>query len=612
VASASFSSVVQMFHHRVRSTPEADALSFRKDAGWQTLRWGHVGARVRAIACGLHARGLAPEARSAILSGTRYEWILADLGILCAGGAATTIYPSNTADECAYILNDSGSVYVFVDTQEQVAKLRAVRDQIPGVKALVLFEGLASEDGWVVTLAQLEQEGRAWDDANAGRYDAVADAIGPDRLATLIYTSGTTGRPKGVELTHDCWVYEGEAIDSAGILSPNDKQFLWLPLAHSFGKVLEVAFIRIGIHTAVDGDVNRIAENCGEVQPTFMGAPPRIFEKAYIKAVGNAREGGPVKWAIFNWAIGVGREVSKLRQARKQPSGLLSVKFRLADRLVFSKLKARFGGRVRFFISGAAALNRDIAEFFHAADILILEGYGLTETSAASFVNLPENFVFGTVGRPLPGTEVRIAPEPGYPEGEGEILVKGRGVMRGYYNLADETAATLEDGWLRTGDIGRLDHGLLRITDRKKDLIKTSGGKYVAPQDLEGRLKARCTLISQVLVHGEGRNYCTALVTVAPDTAESWARQNGIAWSGYDAFVRHPVVTAAVADAVASLNAELPPYATLKKHAVLPVDFTVEGGELTPSMKMKRKVVEARYKNVLDGFYQDPAGSAAG
>jgi long-chain acyl-CoA synthetase len=601
-----------MFHHRVRSTPEADALSFRKDGGWQTLRWGQVGARVRAVACGLHARGLAPEARCAILSGTRHEWILADLGILCAGGAATTIYPSNTAEECAYILNDSGSVYVFVDTAEQVAKLRGVRDQLPGVKALVLFEGLASDDGWVIPLSQLEQEGRAWDDANAGRYDAVADAIGPDRLATLIYTSGTTGRPKGVELTHDCWVYEGEAIDSAGILSPNDKQFLWLPLAHSFGKVLEVAFIRIGIHTAVDGDVNRIAENCGEVQPTFMGAPPRIFEKAYIKAVGNAREGGPVKWGIFNWAIGVGRQVSKLRQERKEPTGLLAVKFKIADRLVFSKLKARFGGRVRFFISGAAALNREIAEFFHAADILILEGYGLTETSAASFVNLPESFVFGTVGRPLPGTEVRIAPEPGYPEGEGEILVKGRGVMRGYYNLVEESAATLQDGWLRTGDIGRLDHGLLRITDRKKDLIKTSGGKYVAPQDLEGRLKARCTLISQVLVHGDARNYCTALVTVAPDTAESWARQNGIAWSGYDAFVRHPAVTAAVADAVASLNAELPPYATLKKHAVLPTDFTVEGGELTPSMKVKRKVVEVRYKNVLDGFYADAGGSAAG
>lgn len=605
MASASFTSVAEMFHHRIHSTPDADALYHRVDGAWQTLSWRQVGARARAIASGLHAHDLAREARCAILSATRHEWILADLGILCAGGATTTIYPTNTAEECAYILNDSGSVLVFVDTAAQAQKLETVRAQLPGVRHVIAFDGTRSEDGWILPLADLETQGRAWDADHAGQYEAVADAIRGDQLATLIYTSGTTGVPKGVELTHDSWVYEGEAIDALGILSPADKQFLWLPLAHSFGKVLEVVAIRIGFPSAVDGDVNRIAEHCGEVQPTFMGAPPRIFEKAYIKAVGGAKEGGALKWRIFNWAIGVGKEVSALRQAYQEPSGFLLLKFKIADKLVFSTLKARFGGKVRFFISGAAALNRDIAEFFHAADILILEGYGLTETSAASFVNVPEAFAFGTVGKPLPGTHVKIAPEPGYDEGTGEILIKGRGVMRGYYNLPAETAATLEDGWLRTGDIGRIDQGMLRITDRKKDLIKTSGGKYVAPQEIEGKLKAASTLISQVVVHGDKRNFCSALVTVAPDTAESWARQNQIVWEGYDAFIRHPIVVASVRDAITRMNKDLASYATLKKHAILPRDLTVEDGELTPSLKVKRKFVETRYQDILDGFYAE-------
>jgi len=254
--------------------------------------------------------------------------------------------------------------------------------------------------------------------------------------------------------------------------------------------------------------------------------------------------------------------------------------------------------------AGAAALNREIAEFFHAADILILEGYGLTETSAASCVNLPDTYVFGTVGAPLPGTQVRIAPEQGYPEGEGEILIKGRGVMRGYYNRPEDTAATLDaEGWFRTGDIGRMENGHIKITDRKKDLIKTSGGKYVAPQELEGRLKAACTLLSQVIVHGDKRNFCSVLVTVAPDTAESWAKQNGLSWNGYDAFIQESAVREAVATAVEGLNKTLPSYSTLKKWAILPRDLSVEEGDLTPSLKVKRKVVEAKYKDVLDGFY---------
>lgn len=601
MGSASFKSVAEMFHHRVRSTPDTDAFYYRVSGQWKTMLWREAGERARAIACGLHALGLQPEERVSIFSGTRVEWILADMGILCAAGATTTIYPSSTPEEAAYILKDSDSRFVLAEGEKQVGKLQAVRAELPGVKHVIVFDGKPSEDGWVLTLAELERRGKEWEAKNPGEYDRLADAVGSDSLATLMYTSGTTGNPKGVMLTHDCWVYEGEAIDAIGILSPADKQYLFLPLSHSFGKVLESAMIRIGFPTAVDGDIDTLIDNLAVQQPTFMGAVPRIFEKVYNRVISQQREAGGMKLKIFTWALGVGKEVSALRQKGQEPSGWLAIKFSIADKLVFSKLKARFGGKIRFFISGGAPLSREIGEFFHAADILIAEGYGLTETSAASFVNRPDLYRFGTVGPALPGTEVKIAED-------GEILIRGRGVMRGYYNLPEQTADTLKDGWLCTGDIGELNDGFLRITDRKKDLIKTSGGKYVAPQELEGKLKARCTMISQIVVHGDNRNFCSALVTINEDTAKALITKNGGTWTNYADATKNAAVRAEVEAAIEALNKELPSYSTIKKFALLEKDLSQEEGDMTPSLKVKRKVVEKKYKDVLDGFY---AGSLA-
>jgi long-chain acyl-CoA synthetase len=594
---ASFKSVAEMFHHRVRSTPDGDAYFFRRAGTWHTMQWREVGVRARNIACGLRSLGMGDEDRVAIQSGTRLEWILADMGILCAGCACTTIYPSSTPDEVAYIVADSATRIVVAENDKQVAKLQSVRSRLPALEAVVVMDGTASADGWVLTLEDLERRGAEWDRERPGEYDRTADAIGPDRLATLIYTSGTTGNPKGVILTHDCWVFEGEAIDSIGLLSPSDKQYLFLPLAHSFGKVLECAQLRIGFATAVDGDIDSLVANLAVQKPTFMGAVPRIFEKVYNKIVSGAKEKGGVSLKIFTWAVGVGREVSQLRQARKEPTGLLALKYAVADRLVFQKIRAVFGGNIRFFISGAAPLSREIAEFFHGAGIVIAEGYGLTESSAASFVNRPDDFRFGTVGAPLPGVEVQIA-------GDGEVLIRGRGVMRGYHNQPEQTAATLNtEGWLMTGDIGEMDAGYLKITDRKKDLIKTSGGKYVAPQELEGRLKMKSTLISQALVHGNNRNFCSALVSISPDTAPGWARANDLGVTEYEAILAHPKVRAELDGAFAALNKELPSYSTIKKYAILPRDLSQEEGDLTPSLKVKRKAVEAKYKALLDGFY---------
>ena len=596
---ARFRSVADMFRSRVQKTPDGEAFSFPANGAWVRTTWREVGDTVRRIASGMRALGLEDEARVSILSNTRVQWLYADLAVMTGGGATTTIYPSSTADDCHFILSDSGSVLCFAEDDKQVKKLLSRRADLPDLKAIITFDGQGTEDGFVMTLAELEAKGTAYDAEDPSRYDTVIDRITADKLATLIYTSGTTGRPKGVELLHDCWLFTGEALEEMGILSERDKQFLWLPLSHSFGKVLETIAVHLGVPTAVDGEIPKIIENLAVVQPTFMAAAPRIFEKVYNKVVAGMTEAGGLKLKIFRWSVKVGLEASKYMQAHKEqkPGGLLGIQYAIADKLVFSKLRARFGGKVRFFISGSAPLNRDIAEFFHAAGLMILEGYGLTESSAASFVNHPERNKFGTVGPALPGTQVRIDPET------GEVQFKSRGVMRGYYNLPEATAEALEDGWLHTGDKGELDaDGHLRITDRIKNLIKTSGGKYVAPAALEGQFKAICPLVQEILVHGDNRNFCVALVAADPEALPQWAQANGIAGE-YTELTKNPKVIAEFQKHIDELNKGLARFETIKSFALLPDAMSIEGGELTPSLKVKRKAVETKYKAILDAFY---------
>jgi long-chain acyl-CoA synthetase len=598
-----FRSVPEMFLKRVERTPDAPAFLYPRDNAWKTLTWKQTGEQVRAIASGLRALGLKNEQRCAIVSGTRVEWILADLGILSAGGATTTIYPSNTPDECAYILKDSGTSYVFAEDDGQVEKLVKKRGELAQVQKVITFDGKAGHGGWVITLEELMRLGREHDAKDPAAYERVAASVQKDQLATLIYTSGTTGLPKGVELPHDVWLFEGEAVDAIQMLSSQDVQYLWLPLAHAFGKVLEIAQIRVGFPTAVDGRVDKLVENLAVIKPTFVCAVPRIFEKVHNRVVANAKEGGGLKYRIFQWAMGVGRQVSTLKQQKKEPSALLGMKYRLAHKLVFSKMHARFGGRVRFFLSGSAPLSQYLSEFFHAAGINILEGYGLTETGAGATINRFEAYRFGTVGKPLEGVQVKLAPE------DGEILIKGRNVMRGYHNLPEATAEALDkEGWLHTGDIGVIEDGFIRITDRKKDLIKTSGGKYVAPQALEGRFKAICPYVSQIVVHGNNRNFCSALISLDDEAIKKWAAENGLSGKSYAELAAHEKVRALIQQYVSQLNAELPSYETVKKFALLPQDLTLEAGDMTPSLKVKRKAVEQKYKSLLDGFY---AGSVA-
>ncbi|HSN86420.1 MAG TPA: long-chain fatty acid--CoA ligase [Thermoanaerobaculia bacterium] len=594
-----FQSVVHMFQHQVASRPDAEAMSGRRNGQWYTLTWSEAGRRVRAVGCGLLSLGLAKGDRAAILATSSPDWVIADLGILAAGGATSTIYTSNTAEESAYILENSGARICFVENETQAAKVREVRDRVPGVLKLVLMNGAAAAgDDWTISMADLEKRGAEWDAANPGACERSVDSLRPTDLATLIYTSGTTGSPKGVMLTHDNWLFEADSIADLGVLGADDKQLLFLPLAHSFAKVLEVAFIRTGTATAIDGVIEDIAANLAVVRPTVMAGVPRVYEKLYNRIISGAREGGGAKYKIFQWAFGVGAQVSKLRQQGKEPGGLLAVKHRLADKLVFSKIKARLGGRLRFLISGGAPLSRAIAEFFHSADILILEAYGLTETSAGSTGNRLERYKFGTVGKPLKGVEVKI-------DEDGEILIRGRNIMQGYYNLPEATAEALDaDRWLHTGDVGQIDaDGYITITDRKKDIIVTAGGKNIAPQNVENMLKASCPYVSQVVMLGDKRPFCVALITVNEEATAKWAKENGIASGSYGDLVSRPEVRKLIGDAVEAVNAKLASYERIKDFALLDHDFSQETGEMTPKMSIKRKVVENRHREVLEGFY---------
>src|SRR5271156_6162905 len=586
--------LAMLFLQRVEASADKEAFRYPENGGWTSVTWKQTAERVDALAAGLLALGVAAENRIGIAATTRFEWILADLAIMCAGAATTTVYPSTNAEDTAYILADSESRIVFAEKETKQKKLTERRADLHDLTKVVVFDGAADGD-WVITLDGLADQGAKYLAEHPSCLRTVAEQIPSDQLATLIYTSGTTGRPKGVRLRHEAWVYTGGVIADMGLLREDDLQLLWLPLAHAFGKVLIATQLACGFASAIDGRVDKIVENTGVVKPTFMGAAPRIFEKAYSKII--TQQSG-AKAVLFNRAFAVGKEVARRRREGKFVWPHLALQQNVFDRLVFAKIRDVFGGRIRFFVSGSAPLNRDIAEWFDAAGLLILEGYGLTESAGAGFINRPNNYKLGTVGLPFDGTEVRISDAR-------EVQFRSKCVMAGYHHLEKETAEALSgDGWLATGDQGSIDDdGFLKITGRIKELFKTSGGKYVVPPAIEAKFATLCPYASQFMVFGEGRNFAVALVTLDADAISGWAKDHGLANTSYAELTKAPEVHEMVEEHVKKLNASLNRWETIKKWALLDHELSVERGELTPSLKVKRGVVAEQNKETLNDFY---------
>ena len=582
-----------MFLERVAATPDGEALRY-PDASenWQSLTWAQTKDDIWDIAAGLLALGLQLEERVAIASNTRLEWVLLDLAVNCAGGATTAVYPNTQGPEFAHIVSHSESHYFVAENVEQLTKLRNSAVDPAQIRAAILLDG-TDEDA--LSLDDLRAKGRAHLAEHPSAVDDAVKATGPGTLATLIYTSGTTGMPKGVELTHGNWTYEGVAIDELDIIQHDKLQYFWLPLSHVFGKAVMMIQLRIGFASAVDGRQDRIVAGLGATRPTFMCGAPRVFEK--VRNAVKANSAGGFKGKIARWAFRVGRRSHAQRLAGRQLPGLLKVQYAVADKLVFSKLKERMGGNIEFFISGSAKLSSQVQEWFYSAGIVIVEGYGSTETSAVAAVNVPTKPRFGTVGPALPGSEFRIADD-------GEILFRGPGVMRGYHKDPERTAEVLVDGWFHTGDIGELDaDGYLRITDRKKDLMKTSGGKYVAPQKVEGTLAANIPYVSQVVAVGDGRKYVSALFTLDPTAVENWASRHGKEGLSYAELTQLPEMRASIDRFLARANAKLERWETVKRYAILDHELTVEGGGVTANMKLRRSQLADTYADVVDSLY---------
>ena len=601
-----YRNLADLFFRRAADFKGKPRYRVKRGGQWVDVSWDEHERAVLEIGAGLIAAGVAPGTKVALLSGTRPEWIEVDFAIYAAGAITIPIYPSNLAHECGYILWNSESSYCFAENPSQLKKILQVMDEgfeLDGrqlkiaLERIFLIDGESSE-ARVTTIAQLRESGRESLPRLRGEIDARVAKIGPDDLATIVYTSGTTGPPKGVVQTHGNHLATISAMTQLSMMEPGDVDFFFLPLAHSFARASEYLGTAMGTTTAFAQSIESIPSDLRETRPHVVPSVPRIFEKVYSRIQGTRQSSGALQRAIFDWAIGVGREKSKKLQRSESLSPWLSLKAWLADKLVFSKIKDSLGGRVKYMISGGAPLAREIQEFFHAAGVLILEGYGLTETTPILTANRPDKFRFGTVGPAVPGVTLKIAED-------GEILAKGPNVAQGYFKRPEATAESWDsEGWFHTGDIGEIDaDGFVKITDRKKDLMKTSGGKYVAPQNVENMLKTQ-PHISQAVLIGDNRKYCVALVTLDPDELKRWAKSEGVTETDPVALARHPKVNEMVKAEVDAVNQHLASYESIKYFRIVPHDFSQESGELTPSLKVKRKVVNQKYADLIEEMYK--------
>lgn len=580
----------------MKSRPsERIAYQTRIKGNWKNVSWSEYFRQIEAVGTKLLSLGVQPQDRVALMSNTRWEWAVTDLAVMSIHAITVPIYQTVTAEDLEYILNDSKAKILILENRNMIKLFLTVRDRCPTIEHVLVIDEIRDNDSEFVAWTDAFQNPSSHLEKHRHHFDNLIRSTGPDQVATLIYTSGTTGRPRGVILTHTQIMSEiAEAFAYAGA-NPDDVSLSFLPYAHVLGRIEYWGHVHIGFTLAFAESIEKIRANLLQIQPTIMVSVPRIFEKVHA-AILTQIEASVITKKIFHEALKVGLKVSRHKQKAEPISIKTHLKYLAAKKIALDKVKDSFGGRLRFAISGGAPISKDIVEFFHACDVLILEGYGLTETTAAVTVNVPFDYEFGTVGKPIGDVQIKIADD-------GEILIKSKKVMKEYYNDPDATALALDDGWLHTGDIGELTaSGHLRITDRKKDLIKTAGGKYVAPQRIEGLLKLS-PLISQVLVHGDNKKYVVALITLDPIHLRQLAHEKGLTYTDDEALTQHPAVLEIVRKGVAEANAHLASYESIKRFAVLPKDFSIEAGELTPSLKIKRKFVDQKYRNQIEKLY---------
>jgi long-chain acyl-CoA synthetase len=587
----------RLFFQAVERYNKPDAMQVKRQGRYEPISHATLLERVRRVAFGLGELGVRTGDRMAILSENRPEWAIADYACLTIGVADVPIYPNLPSEQIAYILRDSGAVGIFVSNDAQAAKIREIRHECPGLRHVITFAD--SGEGVDLTLSALETKGAAVDSPERrARHLQQAQAVGPDDLATLIYTSGTTGEPKGVMLTHDNIYSNVMAARTAIPFSGDDTCLSFLPLSHIFERMAgHYLMLETGTSIAYAESVDTVPINMSEIRPTLVLSVPRLYEKMYARVLENALSGGGAKKQIFFWARGVADRWANVKLAGGTPRGLLAIQYAIAQKLVFSKLQARTGGRLRYFVSGGAPLAPEINKFFYAAGLVILEGYGLTETSPVIAVNIPSAFRIGTVGKAVSGVEITIA-------SDGEILTRGPHVMKGYFNKPAATAEAIDaEGWFHTGDIGELRDGFLAITDRKKDIIVTAGGKNIAPQPIENKVKTN-KYVSQAVMIGDKRKFPIMLIVPNWDSLEKWAKLHNILWTERAQLLAMPTIRAKMDKEVMGECASLAHFEAPKKIGLLEHDFSVERGELTPTLKVKRRVIDKTYKNLIDSMYE--------
>jgi len=600
-------SIPKMIRAIAEKHPDRPAISYTQNGTYLTLNYQQFCTRIMMAARGLRKAGMQAGERVAIFSENRAGWAIADLGTQCALGISVPIYATNTGNQAAYVINHCEAKIVFVSTRSQYEKLLAVRDQIPGVDMVVSFERFLGERSLPLhTLYQLSEISHPIQDDERRRIEEEVERLKPEDLATIIYTSGTTGTPKGVMLSHynlllDAWL----GIKRVGNVGMDGTFLSYLPLSHVLERTAGyLAVLMSGGHIAFAESVDSVADNMREIRPNAMISVPRLFEKIHSRIYENVHQMKPLQRQLFHQAIAIGREYIDKKQIERQPAGWLGVKYRFYDRLVFHKIRRRFGGRMKFFVSGGAPLDKTINEFMWIIGIPVFEGYGLTETSPAVTLSSFDAMRFGSVGKALEQTEFKLA-------ADNELLIKGPQLMRGYYKDEQATAEAIVDGWLKSGDIAEIDaEGFVYIIDRKKEIIVTAGGKNIPPQPLENELKLD-KYISQVYIHGDNKPYLVALLTPNMERLIEFSEDNNVSYLGIDDLVSKPLVQQLYAERIAQFNQQLAAYESIKKFILLPREFTVEGGALTPTLKLKRKVIYRENQERIEQLYHSggPAGT---